>query len=479
MKEFLKFGIVLIGYFGLAPLLGFALARHRVAERVALCVLVSMPSWFPSKLTLMVNSVEFYRGHTKGFEFSLIVALGIALTVCSFIRRPPGFRGVPPGFWWYLFYCALSCLSLMAAENRIYGLMAAWKFTSAVFIFVGAFHAFRDEDDLRWVLRTVAAALIVQSLVCLKMRFLDGRWQVHGWFEHQNPMAIWGYLCAIPLLAAAFSPKTHRHDSLYFLAAIGATALMILLSVSRAGLAAFVLGSVAVTGLGYLRGPSFKKIAITAVGACAAVAAGLLALDSLMARMNEDAARENEEDLRPILNRQAKRMLHDSAIGIGWNNFGVVNSLPNERYVAFLIDWDASRGFRIIDDNYFAGPLTESLYWLLLSETGYPGFGSYLVFMGLTLWWAARGLIRHWNTLLGYFLGGVLVALVLMYGHGMVERVLSQTKNLAAWLIFAGFLARVEAMRRRTPATATVPATTPAPATHPPYLLQPALSVLA
>jgi len=51
----------------------------------------------------------------------------------------------------------------------------------------------------------------------------------------------------------------------------------------------------------------------------------------------------------------------------------------------------------------------------------------------------------------------------------MVERVLSQTKNLAAWLIFAGFLARVEAMRR----------TTPAPAIRPHYHLQPALSALA
>ena len=61
---------------------------------------------------------------------------------------------MPPGLWLYLLYCALSCLSLIPAANRIYGLMAAWKFTSAVFIFIGAFHAFRDEEDLRWVLRT-------------------------------------------------------------------------------------------------------------------------------------------------------------------------------------------------------------------------------------------------------------------------------------------------------------------------------------
>ena len=75
MKEILKFIVVFLGYFAIAPLLGSFLARNRVAERVALCLLVSMPSWFPSKLTLMLYSIEFYRGHTKGFEFSLMERL--------------------------------------------------------------------------------------------------------------------------------------------------------------------------------------------------------------------------------------------------------------------------------------------------------------------------------------------------------------------------------------------------------------------
>jgi len=454
VKEIIKLGLCLASYFALAPLLGWALARSRAAERAALCLLIFMTSWFPSKLTLMVNSVEFYRGHTKGFEFSLLVALGLALTVCSAVRRPPGFRALPPGLWLYLLYCALSCASLIPAGNRIYGLMAAWKFTSAALIFAGAFHTFRDEEDLRWVLRTLAGMLILQALVCLKMRFLDGRWQVHGWFEHQNPLCIWAYLCAIPLLAVAFSPDTGRRDTLLYFGSLAATALMILLAVSRAGLAAFVVGAVAVTGLAFMRGISLKKFTLAGIGACAAVAAGMLALDSLMARVHEDAARENEEDLRPVLNRQSKAMLHDSPVGIGWNNFGIANSLPNERYVTILMDWDVSRGFRIVEENYYAGPLTESLYWLLLAETGYPGFISYVAFLALTLWWAGRGLIRHWKTPLGYFIGGVLVALALMYVHGSVERVLSQTKNLSIWLIFSGFMARVEAMRRAQPAPA-------------------------
>ena len=52
MKEFVKFILVLLEYFAIAPLLGWALARSRTAERATLCLLIFMTSWFPGKLTM-------------------------------------------------------------------------------------------------------------------------------------------------------------------------------------------------------------------------------------------------------------------------------------------------------------------------------------------------------------------------------------------------------------------------------------------
>jgi len=175
----------------------------------------------------------------------------------------------------------------------------------------------------------------------------------------------------------------------------------------------------------------------------------LVALDSFMTRMHEASSREEEHDLRAILNAQSKAMLHDHALGVGWNNFGMANSLPVEKYAAILMDWDQSRGFRLIEENYLANPLTESLYWLLLAETGYAGFASFTIFLVLTLWWAARSLTAFWRTSTGYLAAGLLVALALTYVHCTVERVLTQTKNLSMWLILVGFLARLEFNRRR------------------------------
>ncbi len=448
LKDLLKAAVILPAYLVVAPLLGWVLSRHRVLERAALCLLVFMPSWFPGKLTLMIQSVELYRGHTKGFEASLIEIVAVALLACAAFRGGPHFRWLPPGAWLYLAWCFLSCLSLAPAGNKTYALMAAVKFTKVVLVFIGAFQALRDEEDLRWLLHALAFSLVLQALVCLKMRFLDGRWQVHGWFEHQNPMAMWAYLCALPLLSVALAPQTLPRDTASYLAGFAAAGLMILLSVSRAALGAFAVGSVLVVGLAAARGISWKLAGICSAGGVGALIVSLVALDSFVTRMSEASSRTEEQDLRAILNAQSSAMLHDHLLGVGWNNFGVANSLPVEKYAAILMDWDQSRGFRLIEENYLANPLTESLYWLLLAENGYPGFASFLVFLLATLWWGVRGLAAFWRTPAGYFAAGLLVALAITYLHGTVERVLTQTKNLSMWLIMAGCLARLEFNRR-------------------------------
>ena len=448
MNDWLKAVAIFPGYLIVAPALGWWLARQRTWERAALCLLVFMPSWFPSKITLMLDSIEWYRGHTKGFEASLIEIVALALIVASAVRRDRDYRWLPPGAWLYLTYCALSCLSLLPAMNKVFTLMAVIKFTSAALIFIGAFQAFRDATDLRCLLHTLAGSLLLQALVALKLRYLNGQWQVHGWFEHQNSLAMWSYVSALPLLAVAYAPTTARRETLVYLTGVAAAALLILLTVSRASFAAFAIGASAVVLLAMAHGVSMKLVSITTFGLVAATAAGLLAMDALRARFRESATPDGELDLRAVLILQSKQMLHDHPLGVGWNNYGLANSLPAGQYVQIMMDWDQSRGFTIYEDNYFANPLPESLYWLTLAETGYGGYAGFVAFLALTLWWAWRNTFAFWRSSTGWFVGGLLVAFSLLYFHGTVERVLTQTKNLAMWLILAGCLARIELCRR-------------------------------
>jgi uncharacterized membrane protein len=171
----------------------------------------------------------------------------------------------------------------------------------------------------------------------------------------------------------------------------------------------------------------------------------LMALPTLIMRFGDDKNAASAE-LRTMLNTSAMEMLHDSPTGVGWNNFVIMANSPYS-YGDVIDDWTRSRGMNVDPDEVHPQP--ESHYWLMLAENGYPGFYTYLLFIGVTTFWAARGIRVYRRTPIGAFLIGVTVAMVITYIHSNAERVLTQTKNLYAWLIFLGIVARLEYTRRQ------------------------------
>lgn len=401
---------------------------------------------------MMIGSIETYRGHTKGYEISLIEVLALALLFA--VRRAS--NGSPsgriPGLGWYLFWCAVSMLSVIGSHEPTYALMALSRFAKGALIFAAAAVYLRDEKDLRWAVGALAGALFHHGLLCLKMRLLDGSWQVKGWFEHQNPMAMWCYLSALPVLALMLEPKVKGRLFWLCVAGYSGAGLCILLSVSRAALAAYAAGSAILLLAAWVRGPNLRVTMMSVMGAIGAVVVSVFALDSFKARLNEVAESSEvvEEDLRDILNKQSASMLQKNPLlGIGWNNFGVANSRPRgDEFSQILEDWDKDRGFTIYDENYYANPLTESLYWLWLAETGWLGFGSFIAFATMTVWWALRNAWQRRGTLMGSVALSLLIGLTICYSHGTVERILTQTKNLSHWLMLVGLVAGMERMRR-------------------------------
>jgi len=129
---------------------------------------------------------------------------------------------------------------------------------------------------------------------------------------------MWAYFCALPLFAVALSLKTPKRDTCIYLAGVGAGALLILLTVSRASLAAFVAGAAALLLFSALHGLNGKLVSITVIVILASIAAGMLAMNSLRARVQEVAESNEEQDLRAVLVVQSKAMLHDHPFGVGW-----------------------------------------------------------------------------------------------------------------------------------------------------------------
>lgn len=450
LKTIMKVVVIAFVYLGIGPLLGFYLKGRDTARRVTL----GFMAWWlvrpPMDFTLMLYSIEWYRGHTKGFEFNFLEGIAIGLALAALLERRNDFRMLPPGLWAWLLWVFACLLSFTAAIEPLYALMPAFKFAKMAFIFVGIFAAVRCERDVLAMMRGFAIALIMQLFVCIWARYVQGGFRVAGWFEHQNPMAMWSYMIAMPILGLAVCRHTSRNDMLLFFSAFGSAGLAVVMSVSRASLAAFAVGAAVVVLGSFLQGITVRRTTLALLGALGGIFVLLMAADTFMERIGEDDSPKN--DLRFALNAQSAAMLKDRPLtGIGWNNFGLANSRPHgTRYSQILERWEQNRGRNIYPEQFRANPLTESLYWLLLAENGFLGFLTFMLFLLLTLWHGIRATIGFWKTPLGLMFFGITVAFLITYFHGQVERVLTQTKNLTTWIMLCAVLSKAVWWKRQT-----------------------------
>jgi O-antigen ligase len=442
LKTLAKIIVIAMVYFGAGPMLGFLFKGRDLLRRIALGFMAFELVRPPSDFTLMLYSIEKYRGHTKGFEFNFLEAIAIGFAVNAILEKRKDFRWFTPGMVIWFSWIFVCLLSIFQALEPLYVLMPAFKYAKMSLIMLGVFSAIRHEKDILAVMRGFAIALLVQVVLCLWGRYVQGGFRVMGWFEHQNPMAMWSYMVAMPLFGLALSKHTKPADVVLCFAAFASAGLVVVLSVSRASLAAFGLGAVLMLCGSFLQGITVRRVMIGVGGALGGIFVLAMAADTFMERMGEDSSPEN--DLRFALNQQSAAMLKDSPlVGIGWNNFGIANSRPRgTKYSEVMERWEQNRGRRIYPEMFEANPLTESLYWLWLAETGVLGFGFYLLFVLLTVWHGIRATWGFWKSPLGLLLLGILVALVITYFHGRVERVLTQTKNLTTWIIMCTILAR-------------------------------------
>ncbi|MFT3990863.1 MAG: hypothetical protein QM680_05580 [Luteolibacter sp.] len=452
VKTLLKILVIAFVYLGIGPMLGFYLRGKETARRVTLGFL----GWWlvrpPSDFTLMLYSIERYRGHCRGFQFNYMEAIAIGLALVAILEKRKDFRWFPPGLWVWMLWVLIGLFSIVNAIDTIYALMPAFKYAKMAFIWIGVFAALHDERDVKALMRGFSIALILQIIICLWGRYVQGGFRVTGWFEHQNPMSMWCYTLGMPILGLALSKQTKPRDMALFFSAYAAAGLAVVLTVSRASLAAFGVGSALMMMAALVEGFTVRRFALLALGGIGGLVVMGMAADTFMARMGGDDSPKN--DLRYAMNLQSAAMCRDHpVVGIGWNNFGLANSRPlGTRYSRVLERWEENRGRTIYPEMYRANPLTESLYWLVLAENGIAGFTALMLVALVTLWHGLRATFHFWKTPMGLFFFGIFVALAIGYVHGQVERVLTQTKNLTTWIIFCSIAARGEWWRRQAKA---------------------------
>jgi hypothetical protein len=429
----------------LGPALGVLLkGRPRAQLGVfALMCFMTLNGWFaPGNWGLTLDSIEDYRGHTKGFHFYFNHALAIALLVAKWLEDRRSFRWIPPGLGWYLLYCGLSLLSVVNAADPTLVWMAAHKSIFASLLMIATFNTLRTEADFKFFLRTMAAVMAWELFVCCAMKYGQGMYQVHGTFEHQNPLAMYAELIGMVFLAAALGPRFQGANWAWF--GFFAAGVIVEFTLSRGSLVMFALGTVLVVGVSLAEKITARRVLLTTVMGVLGGLGLLLTMDSIIARFH-DRGNQASGELREVMKDACRTMVADHPLGIGWNNYALVINPPYP-YARFYYDWLRERGQTV--DETAPNSVVESHYYLLLAETGYVGLAGWLAVILMGLYRNARAFFFFGHSFLRCLSLGLFAGCLLNYVQSTLERVLVQPRNLMLWLILLGLTARLEVMRR-------------------------------
>jgi len=429
----------------LAPALGVWLrgkSKWQLVVFGVMCFMTINGLLGPGNWGLTLASIESYRGHTKGFHFYFNHALAIALIVAKWLEDRKSFRWLPPGLGWYLLYCGVSLLSISSAPDKTLALMAAHKSIFASLLVIATFNTLRTEEDFKFFLRAMFWTMLWELYVCLKMKYLGHMYQVHGTFEHQNPLAMYAVLIGMVFLATGLGPKFKGGNAM--LLGFAACALIVECTLSRGALMMLALGVVGVVGVSLLEKVTARRLLLTASMGLVGSLFLVLSLNTIISRFH-DQGNQASGELREVMKDACRAMVHDHALGIGWNNYALVVNPPFP-YAEIYYDWLRGRHMKV-DENE-PNSVVESHYYLLLAENGYAGLCAWLLVIAIGLWRNFRAFLFFEHSFSRCLALGIATGCALNYLQSTLERVLVQPRNLMLWLILLGITARLEVMRR-------------------------------
>jgi hypothetical protein len=445
--EIIKFVVLVFLYLAVGPLLGLFLKGRTHWQRLAfaaMCFMTISGFMEPAEWGLTLANDENYRGHARGFHFYFNEVLAIGLILARALDERVGVRLFPPGLWLYLLWCLLSLFSLINAPNATYTFMAAFKAFKVTLIFIAAYNFMRTEKDVRFFLTAMSLTMLWQAYVVLKLKYYDGIYQVYGTFEHQNALSMYAMMIGIVLLAVGAGDKS-RWANLY-LVGFFASAIVSHSSLSRAGLVLFAVGTVVVLFLGFIDKITWRRIWVLGVVAVLGMAGLGKSIDTVIERF-KDPYNNDSNQTRYMLNVSSRQMFQDYRLGVGWNNYGIMINYPYS-YGDIIDQWFLSHGERI--DPLHKKGISESLYYLVLAETGIQGFIGLLAFITLFLYWNLRGMLFFRARFAGMVSLGIAIGCGLNYTQSLLERVLTQPRNMMLWFLLLALTARIEMWRRQT-----------------------------
>jgi len=272
-------------------------------------------------------SRDFYRGTTRGFEFSLVDILSISLLISAILlpRREGQNRLFwPASFGFILLFFAYCCFNVAMADPRLFGYFELSKMVRGITIFLAVAFFLRTERDLRMFLLGMALVVCYEGLLALRQRYLWGLNRVPGTLDDSNSLSVF-FCTTTPIFVAAINSQLPK-----WLKALAAGAIMLacvgmVLTISRAGVVTLCLILFVTTLATMSFRVTFQKLAITVCVLIGATGIAVKSWNTLKARFAESnlkAEYGNNRNLgRGYYIRIAHAIMDDRFLGVGLNNW--------------------------------------------------------------------------------------------------------------------------------------------------------------
>jgi len=189
--DFIKILLIAIGYCVVAPIGGFFVAQERYLKDFVCILLIFCLSLHVDTTVLMVDSIEWYRGVTKGYEFSIMEMLAITLIFATIFDPKTKFVFLPLGTLPWFLYVFASSLSVFQAIEVSYVFMNILKFAKIWLVVYAIANYVRSRHEVQTVLVGLCTMLIYQFFVVAKLKLIDGVYQNYGTFERSPCIHIW------------------------------------------------------------------------------------------------------------------------------------------------------------------------------------------------------------------------------------------------------------------------------------------------
>lgn len=406
---------------------------------------------------LNIYSAYWYRGTTRGFEFTAFDPLALGLLVACVVAPQ---MGRPRWFWpaslaplgLFLGYCLMTTVW---SEPAIFGLYEISKWLRGVVYFLAfAFHVAQSRN-LTPIVLGFAGAACAEGLLAMRARFLLGEYRPGATLTHANSLSM--YLCLVaPVLIAAACSEINVWLRRLCWVGVGCASVGVVLTLSRAGLPIFILVCVAsLAWCGSWR-PSPTTLLAGLVGLVAFTGLLIKSYPLLMERYGQ-ATLEDEYfnapgESRGYYFRQAAVMLRDQPMGVGFNNwsywvskeYGKALGMHYEAYdnIVYAPPSDLLYIYR------FAPP-AHNLAVLTTAELGWAGLALLLLVWARWLQVGFSFLFSRnpdplWRTGIGIFFGITGVFL-----QSVTEWTFRQTQIFLTFSVLVGALAALYALRQR------------------------------